>query len=324
MLQVSEELPAFQRGDWEPPDTLMLVYEQDWHASLSLLVELAKREVDVTLVAKSRAEASDARSLWPPGSTNVRVLNLPLDTPWVRDFGPLQLRGDRGELWWLDPKYSDERAQDDRLPELVAELFEVPLVEAPFSLDGGGLSSNGRGLCAMTDMSFYDLQIAMEEPAVQDETLRALGCQALVVTPAIPNEPTGHIDMLVQFVAPDRALVAYSAEEHGLGPAEVEHAVDVALEAILAGAQALGQPLEVVRVPLVVQKDLFYSYVNGVGLDRQYFAPSFASVPQSVENAAHLQLQSALPQHQVFPIDAELMAARGGALHCVTLGLALD
>ncbi len=323
-MQTPQALTTLQRGDWEAPDTMLVVFEDGWKESVIDMVESARQDVDVTVLVRSRQHASQTRALWPPGSKNIKTVMVQLDTPWIRDFGPLQVRDGEGRLSWLDSKYSDDRALDDKLPTGLAALFDMQLHEVPFTLDGGGLASNGRGLCIMTTETLSQIEFDMEDPASQEMVLGQLGCQALVVTPAIPEEPTGHIDMVVQFVSPDRALVGFAGDEYGLASPEVAEAIDTAYDALVAGAEMLGQPLHVVRVPFVVKEDVFYSYVNGLGLNHQYLAPAFRGVPESVQSAAHEQIRQAVgPERRTQLIDAEAMAVSGGAVHCVTLGLDL-
>jgi agmatine/peptidylarginine deiminase len=147
-----------------------------------------------------------------------------------------------------------------------------------------------------------------------------LGCKELAVLPALTGESTGHADIIAQFLSPEIIAVAQVNQEHTyVIAAELEEAVALLKEA----AENISQSLKVIRLPLIVEADFFYSYINGTRLKNTYLVPSYHNVPSEIEHIAIKVLQSALPGIELTSIPAETIVKRGGAVHCITLGLTL-
>ena len=102
----------------------------------------------------------------------------------------------------------------------------------------------------------------------------------------------------------------------GGGGAVVEAADNLATAAELAGYD-----LSVFRVPIATSNEVFYSYVNATRLKTRLLIPSFPSQPRELERDAYDVLTAALPDLELVPIKSDAMVSRGGAVHCITLGL---
>ena len=305
------------RGDWESPSTLLVAYEGAWSQVLADLVSVAKQRVSVVVLLKpADANTQDVRQ-WLE-LLDVRSLEYDFDTPWVRDYGPFELLDEQGARLWLDMEYSTERPSDDLLPQALSHAAGMPVERPGVELDGGGVISNGEGHCVMTQASYFPF--AGNVPAERaGELVDQLGCQILTITPALPQEPTGHIDMIAQFLAPDVVVVGTVDRSQYPDDAQV---LDRTAELLLENAEYLNQRMRVIRVPLVVRGDRYYSYVNGTRLRSGYLVPAYAGVPERVERQAYRQLRRGLPRHvDLLPVFADDLVASGGAVHCVTLGV---
>ncbi len=131
------------------------------------MVEAAQDEVDV-LVLTPTDELADARS-WIRQERfdrrRVKLIPVKLDTPWVRDYGPFQVVDVQGRVSWVDAIYSGARPKDDRIPRILGQRLGVPVERVNVTLDGGGLISNGSGLCVMTRESLDDSGVSVEDNA---------------------------------------------------------------------------------------------------------------------------------------------------------------
>lgn len=278
-------------GDWEPPAAFLVGRQELWGAAADSVIGLLT-PAPVYVLAPS-----DGRH----------------ESAWVRDFGPIQIERS-GRAVWLDLDYDPGRPGNDALPGSLGPAFGVPVERLPLRLDGGGLASDGRGLCAMTESSLQELS-----PLEAPDVARRLGCLELVVLPPLPGEPTGHIDLMVQFLGPDVVAVATLL---GPGISHAERAeLDLATRRLATAARAMGRELRVVRIPVVRSEDgRFLSYVNVVALRDHLLVPEFRDVPPGVQRDAHALLHRA-SDRTVVGIPADEIALGGGGLHCIVLGL---
>lgn len=307
-------------GDWEPPDALFVAVRDDWIEPLSAILLAAVDDIELVLMSDRPVLPEDLDALIPAERRQALLVFGTLhDSPWVRDYGPLQV-DEGGQPLWLDFIYRGERQLDDGVPALLAKHLGIAVERHELVLEGGALIGNGRGLCAMTETSLADTAVTPDEPEAVDWLLSHLGCQALAVLPALPGEPTGHADMVAQFLGPHLVAVAQvDAAAAPLQAVELEHTVQV----LRAAAAALGQPLEVLRLPLIIEGETFFSYVNGTRLARYYLVPSFSRVPVAIEEEAYALLDAALPDVELVPVPSDQMISLGGAVHCMTVGLRL-
>jgi agmatine/peptidylarginine deiminase len=323
----SEPLDArVLRGDYEAPDRVLLVFTETWAAPTRAIAEqVLESGADVTIVLEVENPRWKmdriVRELGRRYEDRIAVFDGSVDTPWVRDWGPIQVaRADRP--LWLDADYDDaNRRQDDQAPVLLGRTFATEVVELPWPLDGGAFISNGAGLCVLT-REYLDMQgIVWDERDLAD-LLAQIGCRATALVPTLLGEATKHADMIAQFVAPDQLLMTELIDELD-GASEDALRLRAAERGILRAAAALEIELEVVRVPTPPARAQSNprSYVNGLRLADRYLMPSYPELADHWDRDARAAVQRALGEVQVVPIETSTMIGSGGAIHCSALGL---
>ena len=314
------------RGDYEAPDRVLLVFTETWATATRVIAEQALEsgaDVSIVLEIENPRWKLDriVRDLGRRYGDRISVFDGSVDTPWVRDWGPIQLRRDDRPLW-LDADYDDaNRRQDDETPVLLGRAFSTEVVELPWPLDGGAFISNGAGLCVLT-REYLDMQgIVWDERDLAD-LLTQIGCRATALVPTLLGEATKHADMIAQFVAPDRLLMTTLIDELD-GDSEDSLRLRAAELGIRRAAASLGLELEVVHVPTPPARaqNNPRSYVNGLHLPDRYLMPSYPELPDHWDRDAREAVQRALGEVPVVPITTSTMIGSGGAIHCSALGL---
>jgi len=320
-LDAQERPTRRLRADFASFDALLMVYMEDWADTLAGLLSLVPDDVEPVLLAGE--EEAPGIEAWlgskgiDPSKVAVEVVDL--DSPWVRDYAPLQLLGDDASITWVDAIYHSDRPMDDSLPKLLQHRFPVRHQQLSVLLDGGALISNGRGLCATTRGAMDDGGVDLASATQRSWLLRGLGCDALVVLPVLTEEPTRHADVMAQFL--DEDTVAVGEMSHDSHPADAR-VLDVAAALLQSGGRALGQEIEIVRVPIERgAEDIYYSWVNGLRMGDLFVVPHFEAVASEVEERAHRALAGAMPDVTLVPLESESMIRMGGAIHCITAQL---
>jgi agmatine/peptidylarginine deiminase len=212
-----------------------------------------------------------------------------------------------------------ERPRDDIVPQVLGERMKVPVTAGPWSLDGGALASNGAGVCVSTLEYVEEHKIPSAGHAARSRLLPAIGCRVLALVPALPEEPTHHVDLFVQFLADD--LVAVASVDPELDPGAAL-GLDRAAATIARAASTLGKDMRIVRPPLGVDIDGSYlPYLNGLRLGDTFLMPTYHAKATLSERAARAVLEDAVPGLKITRIPAAEVAALGGAIHCIALGV---
>jgi agmatine/peptidylarginine deiminase len=310
-----------QTGDWEARDVLMIVDNFEWEESIEMIVQTAYHDGMQSFILTDgedlREDGYIARLV---GSKFAKILKVPYDSPWIRDYGPLQLRTSGKGILWLDFDYKSDRPHDNYIPHEVSGFMDVLLESVDYRLDGGGIISNGRGLCAISDATLSEISLDHKDAEQMNAFRKSVGCRAIAIVPALTGESTGHIDVIAQFLSADTVAVAMI---NGDAFPELASELESAVAALTKEANSLGQQLIVIRVPMHVEQGVFYSYINGTRLRDTFLVPSFDTVPLETEDIAYRRLGEAMPDVTLVPIPADVMAQRGGAVHCITLTLSL-
>ena len=308
-------------GDWENRRTVLLVYSPMWRLSLKRMVSAIGRVGDAVVIVGT--EYIEDASAWHAGlgssASNVRLLLMETDSPWIRDFGPLLVETSEGRPIWLDAKYYADRFVDDATPAHLARLFGADLEPLRIELEGGAVVGDGYGLCVMTVPSWSRAGGTGALQSTVDRVLHQLGCVSLAVVPALQHDPTHHVDMFVQFVQQGVALVAEVDPADSL---EDHRRMELAVSTIRAAAAAMGRELTVYRAPLPVIDGRFYrTYINGLRFNGLFLAPEYADVEPARERAALSALRRAMFGVEIVQIPAIDMILQDGAVHCISLAI---
>ncbi len=306
------------RGDWEPPQALLISYNDIWRDALGEIVRATDVQTPVFVLARQN-DLANLESWRREVPNRVRLLEWPIQSDWVRDYGPIQVADDQGKAIWLDAEYRANRPDDDQIPIRMGAVTSTRVESLKLGLDGGAVVSNGEGLCAITRRNLVGTDA--DQSAKVDTLMGQLGCEALAILPALAGEATGHADVFVHFFGANVVGVASVVPQES-----VENAgrMDVAAAILAQAADSLGIDLRVIRVPMPRRDSrVYYSYLNILDLRDKVLVPHFDGVAPSVEAAAHAAIRTAA-NRMIVPIDASEMITSGGALHCLVLGLFLN
>src|SRR5688572_10149294 len=107
------------RGDWDTSSALLVVYNATWRRPLERLLEYAHSDLPVYVLATPEDTKSRQFKHWLRKVPFAGVVSIELDTPWIRDYGPLEVQRSRG-ISWIDMIYApDDRPFDDAVPTLL-------------------------------------------------------------------------------------------------------------------------------------------------------------------------------------------------------------
>ena len=279
-----------------------------------------------------------ARELLPP---SVRVVAVPSDDSWIRDSGPTVLRhsdGRRLAVQWQFNAYGHLYAPHDRDREVAARVAEVeglPLIKAPFVLEGGAIHSDGQGTLLTTEECLLhpSRNPSLTRDEIQQQLCAYTGARQVIwLGPGVvgDSDTNGHVDNLACFIAPGVVALAWEPD-----PVDPQHAVSRdALERLQHARDARGRALEVLKIPMprpvtVTAADLAdpepiarhagqrlaASYVNFYIANGGVVVPTF---DDPADEVALRLLQGAFPERRVVGVPSREILLGGGNIHCIT------
>ncbi|WP_404306645.1 agmatine deiminase family protein [Neorhodopirellula lusitana] len=331
-------------AEFETPHALMLSVG-DWQPHHRFILQEIARKTRghlplVVLCSDSIQMKETTRWLSENGEEfpELYLCMMPTDTVWLRDFGPTFMQnadtfGKPTRADVLDFFYVGSRPLDDRLPHVWGQQTRSQVVTVPWTIQGGNLMSNGRGLALTTTRIFEDNHIEFERTFPgQDAALdgrrivveafaEACNLSQLVVLEPLQSEETRHVDMFTTFLSPRDVLVA-----------RLDPNLDPVNAAILErNAERLGKirvdmgddgelPMQVHRVAIPVRDGTSWSaYTNAILANDLVLMPVFADESPDMIRRAVQTYQRLLPNHHVKTIDMSSMKKLQGELHCLSL-----
>lgn len=320
-MTITQSVP----GEFERQSALILGSNELIYVYPELNLEIIRALVgSIPIIALIQSEehrrwAITQMSDWGLPAHEIQFYSVPGSSMWVRDYGPNFVKVDNGDVVMIDAAYSAKTcAPDDAFPQQLGALLRVPVINAPLTLDGGNMLSNGRGRCVTSNL-LANANVARGYTLQQTGMMlrQYYGFDRWTYLPPLVREPTGHIDMFATFTAPDTIVVG------SLDPAE--DAQNAALldenARVLASSSTPDSPLRVVRMPMPHHRDgRWRTYTNVIYANGTLLVPVYPDVDPEPHAIFDLY-QQLLPGWRIVGIRADGLINNRGSLHCVSINI---
>jgi agmatine deiminase len=278
---------------------------------------IAPRE-PVTMVADP-ADVEVAEAQCGPG---VDVVALPLDDSWMRDIGPIIVIADDGLRHALHFRFNawGEKwptwDRDAAVGSAIAAHLGLPVREVGLVLEGGSIAVDGAGLLVTTERCLLNENRNPEMNRVEIERVLkdTLGVGHVVwLADGIAEDDgtDGHVDNVVAFTAPGKALLQSCADR-----SHPNHHIAVANFQRLAHAGI--EVTEIPHLPYARFEDgrsIPVPYANLYALNGAVLVPTIGD-PADADMLAIIGEQ--YPGRTVIEVPGAVLAHGGGGVHCIT------
>jgi agmatine deiminase len=289
-------------------------------------VARAIRRFEPVRMAAEPQSVEDARRQC---GSDIEVIPLPIDDPWMRDSGPSFLtrgKGNIGGTGWRFNSWggkSPDYAENARLAGRVLGIAAGPLYQSCLCLEGGAIHTDGAGTVITTESVVLNpnRNPGITKAAAERELCQALGATRVIWLPGDPESvfvdiTDGHVDGLVSFVRP--GVVIYESDPSATGAA-MQLAADNR-RALETAVDASGRRLQIISMDDACEVQTPHSmfsrsYVNFYIANGGIVMPRFG-VPGDAR--ARAVVQAAFPDREVVQIDITQVASGGGGIHCIT------
>ena len=314
LISVCELLPTHE-------DVLVeLVNACQGHITVGILVNNRKQLIDATRVLMKQDREYD----------HVKFYNVELDTIWLRDFGPRIGELENGDAVSFDFLYEGTRPRDEKLPKAWSKLTRERYHAVPWTMQGGNLLFNGRGLALTTDRIFKDNSVtfnnllpgtdpvAEARQMVTQEFKKNCNLNEFVILEPLRNEATRHVDMFAAFVDHDHVIVASLDRNADPVNASLLDRNVRKLESVMVD----GKPLKVTRIPTPARQGKYWStFTNVIFANDLVILPSFDDNPRAYVERAVAVYKSVLPDHTIKVINTTSLKKLEGSVHCMSINV---
>jgi len=334
----SPRLPA----EWEPQSGVLLAWPHaasDWADMLdrvepcvaAIATEISRFE-PVLIIAEDAPHVLDMLEAAGAVMARVRIVGLPTNDTWVRDFGPITvLKHGAPELldfgfngWGLKFAADLDNRVSRRLHAL-GDLGAHPLATKGLVLEGGSIESDGAGTILTTAACLLSANRNphLSKPQIEAELKAHLGATRVLWLGhghLAGDDTDSHIDILARF-APGDTIVHMACDDAD----DPHHAELAAMRAELARfTTADGRPYRLVALPWPkakanrVGQTVEPSYANFLVINGAVLVPVY---DDDADAGALERIAGCFPGRKVVGIPCSPLIEQGGSLHCMSMQL---
>ncbi len=310
----------------QPRTAISVAVKAAQHAVLIDIVKSTWNRLPITILVQhdgSRKQAAEAVRRAGVLKGEVEIAEVPFDTAWVRNYGPLGVRrSQHGQaskpLWVLADNDLNNRPQDNAFARLLAESYHVPTMEIPLYLAGNVLS-NGDGLLVTTEhLAEMNYQRGYSRTQLCRILRECFGAEQVVFLEDPRKAPNADVDLFCVFTAADTILIGeYAADDDRIDAAIYDRSAR-----LLERVRTRNGPLKVRRIPMPVGQhyDIWGgTFTNVIFANGVLLVPTYRGIDATLQERAFDVFRRALPDWQIVGIDCGPIINLGGALHCITL-----
>ena len=284
-------------------------------------------------VANTISEHEPVHMLCHPGQLTIAQKKLAsavtlhafeIDDAWIRDSGPTFVTGEHGlgGVDWVFNGWGDHTAfdwsQDAKVASHIIELTGAKRLGSDLVNEGGGIHVNGEGDVLLTRTVQLD---PGRNPTATEDTVEAEVHQKLGTERAIwfdrglwrdyqDHGTRGHVDLIATF-APDGSVLLHRQFDNN-------HPDNALWQDHRETLEAAGFIVRALPAPRVARDNIGwvdYSYVNHYVGNGFVLLPAFKD--RTDEHAIEI-LKDLYPDRHVNNLDARVLFAMGGGIHCIT------
>ncbi|MFN3916695.1 MAG: agmatine deiminase family protein [Flavobacteriales bacterium] len=326
-------------GEWEEMQAIVIT----WTSFPSIhrqLVQHIQQECEVWIVTTDSNAVKNNITSNGGNLTNVKFINAPFNSIWVRDYGPnpVYLAG-VDSLAIIDWIYNRPRYQDNAVPDAVGLQKNIPVYSmsiAPNDLvhTGGNFMADGFGTGFSSELVDEENDAgspftqSAKTPAQVDALMQQyMGINPYIKMTTLPYDDIHHIDMHMKLLDEETLLVGEFPQGVSDGPQ-----IEMNLQYIQDNyTSVFGTPYKIVRIPMPPNPagtsypgqpfgNAYYrTYANNLIVNKTVIVPVYR---EEYDTTGLRIIQEAMPGYNVVGIDVDNtgsnLIAQGGAIHCIT------
>ncbi|MEK6701362.1 MAG: agmatine deiminase family protein, partial [Planctomycetota bacterium] len=307
--------PLHCAAEYEPMQAILL----SWNGTSPMLTIVATMASRITrygdaqawvVVRDTNARTSATTALTNAGAdmTKVRFFVRPVDTIWIRDYGPRYIfQGGCRAI--VDHEYNRPRPNDDALPAWLGTQLNHPVYSIPLRHGGGNYHLDA------VDRSYATRLIVNENPSLSEQTIvdtwhAFQDVDTHLFTPFPTSvDSTQHLDMWMEIIGDDKVMISDWPSNPGSTQDQI---CDAAAEFMSARGYT------VFRLPAFSVSGTHYTYCNVVTCNNLLLLPTYTNATVQPFNAAALATwQAALPGKVIAQVNCQAIVTSAGVMHCI-------
>jgi len=258
-------------------------------------------------------------------SLHLHLIQAPSNDTWARDCSAITVyENDKAKL--LDFTFTAwggkfESQLDNQLTQKISPIYDTPLQNIDFILEGGAIESNAKGTLLITDACVFNSnRNAHSKEESIDFLKKTLGVRHILSLShgyLRGDDTDSHIDTLARFINEDTIMYLKCEDSHD-EHYQALHKMEAQLKTF---KDQDGKPFNLIALPFTQaiydgQERLPATYANFLIINDAVLVPTYQD---KNDNKAIEIFTQAFPRHKIIAIDCSTLIRQHGSLHCVTM-----
>lgn len=344
-VSTAPAFPVRTMAQWEELQTLVLAWTS-YPSILAQIVDAAQEECEVLIHCSDSVQVINYLTGAGVPTTNVRFLEVPFNSIWIRDYGAHTVyKNEVDSVLLVEWIYNrPTRPDDDYLPNYYAAYKGIGLhstTAAPNDLvnTGGNWMVDGFGTAFASKLildenasgNSYGVT-AKTEADIDTIMSHFMGIERYIKMETLPYDQIHHIDMHMKLLNEETILMGQYPNGVSDGPQ-----IEANLLYVLNNYNSVyGTPYKFVRImqppgvnggyPPASGNDGWYrTFTNSVIINKTVLVPFYRT---EVDTVAQRIIGEAMPGYNIVGIDVDnngsALISLSGALHCITNMIGVD
>jgi agmatine deiminase len=258
----------------------------------------------------------------------VTLVTQPIDDLWMRDTGPVFVKGPEGTLSGVDFNFNgwgekQAHSRDAKVAGFVVAEAGAQRLETELVLEGGGIEVDGAGTAIITESCVLNpnRNPGVTKAECEKELYRLLGLEKIIWLPGIAGMDItdGHTDFYARFAGAGVVVAGLDND-----PDSFDYDVTRRhLELLREATDAQGRKLKVVTLPGPTSireeyenRDFAAGYINFYVCNGAVIAPEFGD--RAADRNTYDVLADLFEGREIIQLNIDAIAAGGGGIHCTT------
>ena len=330
---ITKRVPA----EWEPQEAIWMqwpgYWEKDYEVTFAKIADIISNYQKLHILYHSNQIYNDAQKAIinigkDPQNKNIYWHNVPYDSAWMRDNGPVYVLNDkeiRIQNWkfnaWGGAFGADIPFElDNVVPDKVGEILAMPVDQIDIVHERGNLEFNGSDTVMLnwSTISYPKRNFNYNKTQAEFDLKKYFGVENVIFIEGIPDGDLtkGHIDGIARFIESRTVVVVQCTTQSLCKPGSKDANIyDEAAKIIEeSGFNVIREPIE----GFVKFSDKIFdtNYMNWLVGNGFVIAPGFGNPKIDIE--AKSRLERYFPDRDVYIIEMLSSWAAGGGVHCHT------
>ena len=223
--------------------------------------------------------------------SNVEYITSPLNSYWVRDYGPLTIFDGNNSMKFIDFEYNRPRYDDNGVIAIMSDHFGYDAFPMNYVATGGNVMSDSYGKAMSTDLIQRENPLAVQQE-IDQMFVDYLGISEYqIYDDPLLNSTLDHMDTWAKIMDVDLVVVASVPAGH------VNHAaMNAEADKWKSKISSYGTPYRVFRVNCGSNQT---PYINCFIFNKKIYVPQSSATATAIDNAAFQTYRNVMPDYEV-------------------------